>query len=187
MHVVEVQRGVLEREEVVRRHHVDCDIADPVLLHCFEAPQRPRLALTEIDEDQAEIFLGWIARDVEVRRGRHLLGRPLDTLALFIEHPAVIEATEASCASMYPTLICEPRCEQRNPIACATPSSTAIDGEILVEDLYRRRVADGGIFGAEARVPERAHVAPGERPRSGVDEIDLVAATRFALGIRSFR
>src|SRR6185312_15201996 len=87
---------VLDALEIIARHRVEVDDAHAVrLLELGKARKRRRLALAEIGEDEAEIFLDRIGRDADLGGEGRALGRLLHALPGAVVQPAVIEAAQA--------------------------------------------------------------------------------------------
>ena len=170
-----MRRVVFKREEEVHRQHIDRHVAHALHFHRLETRQRRRFALAEIDEDQPEIFLRGIAANMGFRTLVIAVAGPFDAMAGLVILPAVEQAADFVALDVTNRQL---RAAVRTPKVHGMGHAglAPIEREIEAHDANRFGVSDLKVFGAVHGMPETAHIASGNGPRTGADEISFTDA-----------
>src|SRR5687768_5816210 len=152
--------AVLQRIEEVAAAHVGTDGEDALLLEVWPLREGGRLALTQVGEDQAEVFPGRVAGDLHLGREGGVFRRHLDALPCPVVLPAVVEAADA--VPLHP-----PVTELRPPVRAAKPDYVgrspfpAVEGKVLAHHADWLRVPGRQVGGQPYGLPEGPQVASG--------------------------
>ena len=151
-----VNRVVFQIVDVVARADVGFR-PEIIFLEVGIARQGRRVAFAEVDEDQAEVFLGRAAANANLLGEGFFLRRLLDALAGLIELPTVKAATN-------PVALDPADGELRLAVRAAKiddmrlAAVAAIERKLFAENLDRLGPARQQILRAKNRMPEFSHI-----------------------------
>src|SRR5581483_5128450 len=174
-----VLRIVLQLVEVVARARRAGPLQQSLALHPRVAGEGRRLALANVDEDEAQVFLNRVAPDADAMGEGWSFKRLFDTLAGAVEYPAVVATANAVLLDEAGGKLGAPVCATEVHHVRGSALAT-IQGEVFVHQPNRYRPAWLELLRDIDGVPERAQVAAGQRVRSRVLEI-----FEIRLGVRA--
>ena len=153
---------------------------DPGFLEVRIARKFGRRALTQIGEDQAQIFVDRVGAQSHLVAERHGLRRLLDASALAVEFPAVIEAAN-------PIALYLAGGKQHGTVWTARLGQagysvlTTIQIEVLAHDADRPRTASRQFGRVEDRLPEQAQIASSDG--AGLRRADILLADAIVVAL----
>src|SRR5262245_47268461 len=170
--------AVFQRVEVVAIANVRAGVDLAFLFELGIALERRRVTLAEIGEDQSKILLRRAAADFNFLGKALAFRRLLDALSRAVVFPAMIKTANAILLDPADgKLRATVRAAEIDDVS--RPALAAVKRKVLAHNANRHSVTGFQFARNINRLPEHSQIAPGQRARSGANEINAASVSSF--------